>query len=319
MPWLYTGSLENYPELVDQISKRHHLLGNAARTLSAVRDPLRVRDALEAAGLPSPRVGVDGEIALRGGRWLTKPLASAGGLGIREFDGLRSDPGAVYYQEWIDGPSLSSLFLGGGGEAEFVGAALQLIGRPGAPFAYAGNLGPWPLSTVERKRVERLGAVIGSTFRLVGLFGVDFILRDSWPWVVEINPRYTASVEVLELATGRALLEEHVRACGGRPNVTRRPGRTKDAVFVGKRIVFADRPCRFPSIREDDLMIGRPEVEETPAVADIPQEGEPFQPGDPVLTVFARGTTVTDCFARLQKREQMWIDRLGGDPETALR
>ena len=45
-----------------------------------------------------------------------------------------------------------------------------------------------------------------SAFGLAGWFGVDFILRDGIPWPVEINPRYTASVEIHELASGRSLL-----------------------------------------------------------------------------------------------------------------
>ncbi len=92
------------------------------------------------------------------------------------------------------------------------GVTRQWIGRPGARFAYAGSVGPWPVSILEQRRVEALGAALTSAFRLVGLFGIDFILRDGHPWPLEINPRYTAAVEVIELARGRALLAEHRRA-----------------------------------------------------------------------------------------------------------
>ena len=44
---------------------------------------------------------------------------------------------------------------------------------------------------------------------LRGLFGVDFVLRDGIPWPVEVNPRYTASVEVLEFAAGIRALTLH--------------------------------------------------------------------------------------------------------------
>src|SRR5262245_62223359 len=48
----------------------------------------------------------------------------------------------------------------------------------------------------------RIGRMIGEGCGLLGLFGVDFIHYLDRPWVVEVNPRYPASVEVLELATG---------------------------------------------------------------------------------------------------------------------
>ncbi len=90
----------------------------------------------------------------------------------------------------------------------------QLPGMPGSPFAYRGNIGPSLVPAPLMSRLRQLGNVLISAFRLVGLFGVDYIQHDDEPWLVEINPRYTASAEVFELATHRTLLTEHLRACG---------------------------------------------------------------------------------------------------------
>src|SRR5438105_1796271 len=38
-PWLYTGGLENHPDLVDEIASQRPLLGVAGDGLRAVRDP----------------------------------------------------------------------------------------------------------------------------------------------------------------------------------------------------------------------------------------------------------------------------------------
>ena len=62
-----------------------------------------------------------------------------------------------------------------------------------------------------------------SAFGLVGWFGVDYILRDGIPWPVEINPRYTASLEIHELASGRSLLPEHRHACEASTTPPARP------------------------------------------------------------------------------------------------
>ncbi|MGB0067096.1 MAG: ATP-grasp domain-containing protein, partial [Isosphaeraceae bacterium] len=98
--------------------------------------------------------------------------------------------------------------------AELVGVTRQLLGTSGAPFAYRGNVGPSLVPAPLMSRLRQLGNVLSSAFRLVGLFGVDYIQHDDEPWLVETNPRYTASVEVFELATHRTLLTEHLRACG---------------------------------------------------------------------------------------------------------
>ena len=46
---------------------------------------------------------------------------------------------------------------------------------------------------------------------LKGIVGLDFRFDGSTAWLTEINPRYTASVEILELATGRSLLNQMIK------------------------------------------------------------------------------------------------------------
>src|SRR5436305_9759061 len=51
-PWLYTGGLENHPDLVDEIARDRPLLGVPGEVLRAVRDPFRVAAAMKKHGLP---------------------------------------------------------------------------------------------------------------------------------------------------------------------------------------------------------------------------------------------------------------------------
>ena len=45
-PWMYTGALENHPDLVRALSERRPLWGNDAATLRRARSPLRVARSL---------------------------------------------------------------------------------------------------------------------------------------------------------------------------------------------------------------------------------------------------------------------------------
>ena len=134
---------------------------------------------------------------------------------------LFSEP--VYFQRFIEGPSFSAIYAAVEGRAELLGVTRQLVGTTGSPFAYRGSIGPISLSSRPTGMLSELGWVLASSFPLIGLFGVDFILRDDDIWPVEVNPRYTASVEVLELALGRSLLAEHLApgACGHRAGLVR--------------------------------------------------------------------------------------------------
>ena len=61
-PWLYTGALENHPEIIAAISQRRPLAGSSPQSLSLVRDPDRLARMVEDAGLlvPETRCSPDG-------------------------------------------------------------------------------------------------------------------------------------------------------------------------------------------------------------------------------------------------------------------
>jgi predicted ATP-grasp superfamily ATP-dependent carboligase len=314
-PWIYTGSLENHPSLVARIARHRPLWGNDAPILRAVRDPLAVAEALHRAGLPAPAVRSDPRGLKRDRSWLVKPLASGGGRGIvpleHDHDQEVAAAHPCYYQQRIPGPSFAAVFVASQppSTTTLVGITRQVVGRPGLPFAYAGSIGPWPLAQGVRERIERVGRTLAAAFGLVGLFGVDLILRNGTPWPVEVNPRYTASVEVLELGLGRALLAEHARACDPAAVVSPIVPRPLPRPWVvGKLVVFAPTRCYFPGAPEPAPASDDPFTLRT--IADVPDQGANFEPGEPVLTVFAEGSTIDDCRLRLRRRRAYWLRRL---------
>jgi predicted ATP-grasp superfamily ATP-dependent carboligase len=287
--------------------------------LRAVRDPFAVATVLRRAGLPVPAVRATPAGLPRDGSWLAKPLGSAGGAGIVALGpGFVDRETPTYYQERIDGPSFSAAFVGDRGGARLIGVTRQLLGRPGAPFAYRGSVGPCGLGAAVEGRIATLGRALANDFGLVGLFGIDFILKDEHPWPVEVNPRLTASVEVLELALGLPLLAEHRRAC----DPTAPPAPIVSTVgtrprIVGKAIVFAGRPCRF--LEADGrvagvAVLGKPgpatRLFEVPQIADVPNPGVRFEAGEPVLTAFAAGHDLRSCQERLDRSLAHWRRRL---------
>ncbi len=200
-PWIYTGGLENSPELVERIAGQRPLWGNRGDVLRAIRDPIELAARLRREGLPCPEVRLNRLGLPRDASWLVKPVGSAGGLGIFPLEPDAPEPTrACYYQERIAGPSLPAIFVAHRDRALLRGISLQLVGRPGAGFVYSGSVAPWPVSPAEERRIRLLGETLARSFALVGIFGVDLVLRGGIPWPVEVNPRYTASVEVVERA-----------------------------------------------------------------------------------------------------------------------
>jgi predicted ATP-grasp superfamily ATP-dependent carboligase len=303
-PWLYTGGLENHPQLVDRVADRRPLLGNSGRSLREVRDPFLLAEVLRQAGLPSLEVSAVLPGAGRG-IWLRKPRKSGGGQRIEFIAALppnlgeanRPDEsssdvpslatGNFYYQQYVSGTPCSAIFVAAHGKAIWCGATRQLIGTPwtGAKgFQYAGSVGPLDVTTHERADWEAIGDCLAGRFALSGLFGVDAVMSEGAIWVVEVNPRYTASVEVVESACDTALLPHHVRACQSGELPPASPGAPLRR--VGKVIIYAQRPGRVPV--GFDAMVQRLNADPLrPALADIPAVGAEFRIGEPLVTALA--------------------------------
>jgi predicted ATP-grasp superfamily ATP-dependent carboligase len=298
-PWLYTGGLENWRLLVEEMARSRPLWGNGEGALALSRSPGFVASLLQDEGLPCPAVWIRKEQVPRTGRWLVKPVKGAGGAGIRAWEerGARRSSGqAVYFQEFVPGEAAAAVYLGMGKEARLLGLTRQLVGEPwlhAKPFHYCGSIGPLPLSASLRRSLERLGEVLGKGCRLRGLFGVDCIVRDDVPWPVEVNPRYTASVEVLEYATGLAALGLHgaVFDPSFRAPVPSSPAPPQG--IVGKAILFARTALTFP---DEGPWLGSPgPLAELPHFADIPRAGARIEAGGPILTFFARAGSEAAC------------------------
>jgi predicted ATP-grasp superfamily ATP-dependent carboligase len=300
-PWMYTGGLENWPRLVGQLARHGPLWGNDAVVLRQVRDPWNIRRILQENGLPAPRL--EREPPLRPtGRWLVKPLRGAGGNGVRFAEAPTGRPGGpVYYQDYISGGPVAAIFIGDGRAARLLGVTRQLVGEPwlaAAPFHYCGSIGPLNCEPA----VEQVGEAVAAGCRLRGLFGVDGILCEGKFWTVEVNPRYTASIEVLEYATGLQALHHHAAVFTGRADEPPGLPRRDSTPIVGKAILFARQPVTFPEAGPWSEMLHSPiDPISMPPFADLPSAGEHIETGRPILTFFTQGDTGDKCQARLQQ------------------
>jgi predicted ATP-grasp superfamily ATP-dependent carboligase len=287
-PWMYTGALENHPRLVGEMAEISPLWGNGPDALRASRSPFNVQRILKERGLRVPALLKHSDEVPAGSCWLRKSLSGSAGQGISFADHDRQPSTHCYYQQFVAGDSMSAVFSRNGNEVSLIGVTEQLIGTPwlnAPPFRYAGNVGPIPVSESLRRDLQLAGEAIGSECNLRGLFGIDFILADARPWVVEVNPRYTASIEVLERATGLASLSLHSKAFGD----VREPrdGDPSRQPVCAKGILYANRSFAMPAYDLTEMLARN--------FADLPAPNEIVEEGWPILTVHAEGSSRDEC------------------------
>ena len=295
LPVIYSGGLENHPDLISRIENRHEILGNGSAVLARALDPSALNGCLARAGLTVAEIRQAGEEAPGESGWLSKPIRSGGGIGIEAASKATTSEGR-YLQRFVDGVPASALFIASENEPSkrslLLGTTEQLIGESwlgAAGFTYCGNLGPLELEDEALRQVVLAGEAVGGEFSLRGLFGLDFILSPGGPVFIELNPRYTGSVEVIEKCCGFETIPQHVSACrdGELPSIAPPPSRA-----CAKAILFAETPVA--------LSASHALVEEnTATVADIPAIGETIEPGSPLLTVLTEGANLANCEANL--------------------
>lgn len=292
----YTSNFENYPAAVARLAQRRRLLGNPSLVLRRVRNPIELMRALRRRGFATPSTRAR-PLPARPGSWLLKPRRSGGGHETAAWRGGESVPRTHYLQERISGIPGSVVFAADGRRAAPLGLSRQLVAdaRFGARgFRYCGSLlgpdtGLFPRQEELLEIATRLANAVTEEFGLVGLNGIDFIARNGVPYPIEVNPRYSASMELVERARGLSLFEVHARACQGILPAAPAPL----AAVQGKAIVFARR----------NVILGdtRPWLEHG-WFADVPHPGERISRGRPICTVFATGRDVATCHRLLVRR-----------------
>jgi predicted ATP-grasp superfamily ATP-dependent carboligase len=285
---VYGGGLENRPDLVARLADGRELLGTPPELLAAARDPWAVGAAARAAGACAPETrALDDPTPMlqRGGAtWLRKPQRGGGGRGVRRWRGGRLRSTEIL-QRHVPGLSCSAVAIADGRRAVVLGLTEQLHRPPG--FQWTGNLAPPRLPDGERDELDgRLRAVcaeMAARFGVRGAFGVDAIWDGRHAWVLELNPRPPAGLELF----GPGSFEAHVRGArdvslptAGSPPATR--------CAKVKLVLFAERDLRAPD----------PAWWPEGLVRDIPHPGEAIPRGAPVCTLVSATAGEPELAAR---------------------
>jgi predicted ATP-grasp superfamily ATP-dependent carboligase len=273
----YLSPFENHPAAVERLARGRALWGNDASVLRRAREPRDFSNAVDAND-----------------RWLVKPRASGGGHGIRWWNPGDAVPAHSYVQPFVDGTPGSIVFVAARGKVVPLGLTKQLVGDGAfgaSGFRYCGNV-----LTAGRHLASAVLAAEDAVREcdLVGVNCIDFIVRGDVAVPIEINPRWSASMELVEQAYDISVFGAHAAACtaGELPSFELTTANGTADVF-GKAIVFArhDVTCTDTHTWLTD-----------PTVRDVPHPGEHISAGRPVCTVFGTGVDDDTCRASLVRR-----------------
>lgn len=300
---LLAGGSENWLELVKELARNFPVLGADPIQLRTLRSWKQCRQWACRVGMEFPTSSVR---PLVSGNSLAKMSNGAGGSHIVRTpepacsavfprvpqESRASD--ACYFQQEIQGRSLGVVCIlrklsDSSSDCQILGAVRAWDSREWAAateFIYRGSWGPVRLADSQRTKIRNLGVVIAEQTGLQGWIQFDFIEDAQLRlWLLEINPRWTAGMEVLVQA-GLNPVPRHWHAWRSTPSAFAgpRPSRS-NSEFFGKAILYAKQDVHMTDPRIAALH-GWPQDR----VADVPSAamiGSVIPQGHPILTLKA--------------------------------
>ncbi|TGD95336.1 ATP-grasp domain-containing protein [Methylobacterium nonmethylotrophicum] len=268
---LVLGSgFEGAPALMRRLARRYTLLGARPDAVATLKDPAGFAALCRRLGIPHP------EIALAPvpdpDAWLVKRRGASGGGHIRPGAPGRLPAGA-YLQRRMPGRPRSLNALADGRAAAVLAVTEQWAApSPDRPFRYAGAAGPAALPPAVREAAGRALAGLVAATGLCGFVSADLLVEsESW-WLLEVNPRPGATLDVLDRGPS-PLFSAHLAACRGRlPEVQPAPGAAATEILYAGSAIPVVPPLDWP-----DWAMDRP-----PA-------GSRVEAGAPICTVMAEG------------------------------
>jgi predicted ATP-grasp superfamily ATP-dependent carboligase len=331
-----SGGMENHPSLVEELETRYSILGPNARQIRVLRDPInwqrwcppRIRgDTVGESHIRFPERIVDERELLntpKSGGWIRKPYRSSGGVGVELYSTNHNiDFSSEYLQAFIEGLVLGVVFLCRNASVEVVGATLSIYSNAPLSFQYEGSVGPVALDPNQLSILISWMKPIAIEANYEGLIQADFVVDpDGEIYLLEINPRWTAGMEVVELSTNRRLMLEHWAASRAkidqsswfetghtaRANSEQRPGTEfKVAYRYEKSISYRKQTTTILQPESDGMMTelfhdesGESSVEKL-GWADVPEPGTTIEAGTPFATQIRR-CLVVDESLQLQSK-----------------
>ncbi|MBI1321782.1 ATP-grasp domain-containing protein [bacterium] len=309
-PWLYSGPLENAPDWIDASSQDSTLWGNAASVCRAVRDPVALARVVGEAGssirFPETREFEDRPRKLR--QWLWKPSKTTGGWRTRRA--LRVDRSRMHdmseeacpgiWQKFIPGRTFGATVASDGEKSVLIGLCESLRGAPGRPFAYSGSVGPVHDTCVRRAMpaLDSLAQRLTISFGLKGLWNFDLVhhRREGHWYLLEVNPRPSASMEMLELVVKQGLFDVHRKIFEQDRTWfdlarERRRALERTRRKMRKIVIYTERKLRESQIFRHNPLVrsfGRDESlwPDFWHFSDWPREGTVIDAGCPVCTMY---------------------------------
>jgi uncharacterized protein len=201
----YGSLFDNCPDVFGWLAHRIRVVGNAPEVMRLAKS-FEFFNLLDDLNIQHPEVSL--QMPGNHAQWLAKQLGGSGGTHIRSAQQVKD---GHYFQRKVVGTPISMLFVADGKTVKTIGYNQQFIAPTiETPYRFAGAVGSVSLQPNIHKDFEHAAQQLTSALNLRGLNNLDAILNDDGLWILELNPRLSASFNLYE-----NLFKLHLSGCAG--------------------------------------------------------------------------------------------------------
>ncbi len=281
---VYGSGLELYNSTIKFLFQNLVVLGNTQDVFSLIQNKTYFFSRLKYLGILFPDITFQApEI---NDNWLVKPKQGEGGLGIKKYERLSKITTSCYWQKFITGKAMSVLFVANGNEYKIIGFNKQYFTRiEDNQFVFSGVISQPEINKDIIQTINLWLAALIPDFALKGVNTLDFIVKNNCCYVLEVNARPSASMQLYQ----QDLLTRHINSF---------IDAQLQSVIVIKtykayKVVFA----------EAEVFIND-HIQWPQWVVDIPKSGSIIHTGMPICSIIADGKNEPQINNLLLNRQQ---------------
>lgn len=283
----YGSLFDHNPDLLAWVAHkmaahRIRLVGNTPEVLKQAKD-FSFFALLDKLNIAHPEVCL--QIPDNAARWLAKQIGGTGGLHIQAANQAKTGDyfQNTYYQKKMAGKPISMLFVADGKTALTIGFNQQFVAPTAEmPYRFAGAVSNVALQPNIHAAFEHVAQQLTSTLKLHGANNLDAILNNDGLWILELNPRLSATFNLYE-----NLMHQHLKGCAG--SLAEFIPQNKQS--TAQLILYADSELNIPA-----------DFAWPSWTADIPESDVKISADAPICSVFAEAENAENAQELVQQR-----------------
>ena len=283
-----SGEYDSDKDYYNALSEFGYIAGNKQSTIQEIYNHEKLFSKLSKNNIKFPKK-ISPDEAKKSKNFLKKNFYSSGGLGIQKNIIQKQKKKTDFYQAYIEGDVFSIIFISNKDKKFSIVGVNKIFSKNTnlSDFTFSGARSNVSLDKKYMKRLEHMINFFVSEYGLVGINGIDFIIKDDI-YFLELNPRLTQTCFMYDDLFFNGFIEAHIEACAQNSISFNLKDRVISYAF---ETMFAKNSFKFNL-----------DLDKFNFLMNIPHKNTFIEVGHPICTICIKSTKTDDLQMLLKEK-----------------